>query len=542
MARKSRKNVDGEVAAPADTVKYLAAAYTRLSSDDKKKRGDSLETQRGIIESFVAASPDIRLMGVYSDNNTTGTNFERPGFQRMLADCENGRINCVIVKDLSRFGRSVIDAGYYLEKYLPSLNVRFIAITDDYDSSDENSACGIMLPVKNVIAESYALDISRKCRAMQRQNIADGRFVGRLAPYGYVKSPEDCHKLVIDDETAPVVRRIFQWAAAGERANEIARRLNAENVMPPGRQKYEKGLNKSEKLMGNGYWKGTRIKTMLVDRVYAGDMVQGKTRTVNGKEIRVDPSEWVCVPNTHEPVISPDIFERVQALQREISERAKEIKIIAPYTPNVFRGKVLCAHCGNLMHRHRQNKDGIYWFRCESQWKYGKNICEAVSVKETDLKAKILTILNRYSEVMRGRFIEREAASVKDRQASVDAELREINQSLGKEGRMLKSLYESLVSGLITQDEYTRMKADYEAKIEALSLRANQIRERRREDEARIAENQSLAEAVTTAAGDGSLTGEIIDRLIEKICVDPDKSFEISFRFTSEFEEARRCG
>ncbi len=534
MARESRKNLD-TAAAPvvAEPVFYHAAAYTRLSSDDKKKRGDSLETQRNIIENFIATVQGIQLSGVYTDNQKTGTSFDRPGFQKMLADCESGKINCIIVKDLSRFGRNAIDAGYYLEKYLPALGVRFVAVTDDYDSNDGDG--GIMLPLKNVIAESYALDISRKCRAVQRQNIADGRFVGRLAPYGYEKSPKDCHRLIPDEETAPTVRRIFEWAAAGIGPNEIARRLTAEGVAPPSRYKYDKGLNKSEKLRGNDCWKGSRVKAMLSDRVYIGDMVQGKTRRVGGQEVNVDKSEWVCVPDTHEPVVSREVFERVQGIHQAVYERAKGI-VTVPYTPNALKGKVICAKCGNPMHRHRQNKDGTYWFRCESQCQYGKGSCVQVSVKEADLKAEIFTMLNVQAKSLLGRFIGEEQGDAQGAKAATSAELREINQGMDRDGRLLRSLYESLASGLITQSEYTQMKAEYEAKIAALSERADEIRNRGYEKAARADDHRSLAEAVEAAISSDRLTEEITGRLVEGIHVNPDKSFEIRLRFQDEFE------
>lgn len=241
MARKSRKQPDLAVATSdsPERIFYNAAAYVRLSCDDTKKRGDSLETQRNIIENFVATTPDIRLTEVYTDNNTTGTNFDRPGFQRMLADAQSGRINCIIVKDLTRFGRNSIDSGYYIERVLPTLGVRFIAVTDFYDSQNDNG--GLLLPIKNIISESYALDIGRKCRAVQRQNMRDGRYVGRLAPYGYTKSPDDCHKLIIDEETATVVRQIFELAAEGVGGNEIARRLSAAGIPSPSHRNHAKG-------------------------------------------------------------------------------------------------------------------------------------------------------------------------------------------------------------------------------------------------------------------------------------------------------------
>jgi DNA invertase Pin-like site-specific DNA recombinase len=213
MARKSRKAIETSIMAQPEQLIYNAGAYIRLSSDARRKPGDSLENQQDIIENHIATSPDIRLVEIYCDNQTTGTNFDRSDFNRMLEDAQSGRINCIIVKDLSRFGRNSIDSGYYIEKQLPAMGVRFIAVTDAFDSKDGDG--GVMIPLKNMIAESYALDISRKCRAVQQQNIQDGRFVGRLAPYGYSKAPDDCHRLVIDEEAAAVVRQMFDWAASG---------------------------------------------------------------------------------------------------------------------------------------------------------------------------------------------------------------------------------------------------------------------------------------------------------------------------------------
>jgi DNA invertase Pin-like site-specific DNA recombinase/uncharacterized protein YeeX (DUF496 family) len=535
MARKSRKNIEtAAVSTESRRVAYNAGAYERLSSDDKKKRGDSLETQRNIIESFIAASPDIRLCENYVDNNATGTNFERPGFQKMLADCENGKINCIIVKDLTRFGRNSIDAGYYLEKYLPSLNVRVIAVTDDYDSNDGDG--GILLPLKNVIAESYALDISRKCRSVQRQNIKDGRFVGRMAPYGYVKDPKDCHKLLVDPEASGIVRQIFDWAAHGENAREISRRLNASDNLPPIRYKQARGIIVSKKDVEKSLWEERTIKLILSDSVYVGDMVQGKTRTVNHKEIDVPPDEWVCVPNTHEPIISREVFERARHRREQVAalDAAKRVSY-GEYTHNAFKGKIFCAKCGKPMHRHRQNKDGVYWFRCQSQWKYGKDFCGVVAFREAELKTEIITLLHKHSEAILGKFITLDAPEVTDNTA--DKELREISLELDKSGRLLKSLYESMVGGLISQEEFVQMKADFEARIEVLQIRAAELRNTRRDEDVQKREYRDLADAVSSVLADSALTAEIIDRLIHKILVRPDKSVEILFRFGNEFAE-----
>ena len=280
---------------------------------------------------------------------------------------------------------------------------------------------------------------------------------------------------------------------------------------------------------------------MLSDRVYIGDMVQGKTQTVNGRQINIDPSEWVCVPNTHEPIIMREVFDRVQKLLLETNENVRVIQQnAAPYTANVFKGKVICEKCGHPMHRHRQNKDGTYWFRCESQWKYAKDACTVVSVKEADLKTKVLTTLHLQAEAVLGKYI-----SVEKESATPDnsaAELREINQRIDKNGRMLRSLYENMVGSLITQDEFKVMKADYEAKIEALSKQADKVRGRKYETKALVSEYRDMAEAVSAAVSDDTLTAEIIEMLVEKIKVFPNKSFDIVLTFQDEFKEVRRVG
>ena len=539
MARKSRKHLNAETEreSVSTRVSYNAAVYVRLSCDDTKKRGDSLETQRNIIENFVATASDIRIVEVYSDNNSTGTNFERPGFQKMLSDIECGRINCIIVKDLTRFGRNAIDAGYYIEKHFPALGVRFVAVTDSFDSIDGDG--GLFLSLRNLISESYALDISRKCRAVHQQNIANGRFIGRLAPYGFKKSPDDCHKLIPDPDTAYIVQQIFNWALVGVSISEIAKRLSAQGVPSPSHHNYAYGFNSSEKLLGTVYWKINKIRRLLSDRVYVGDMVQGKSRTINGKQIQIDPSEWVCVPNTHEPIIDREIFDRVQMIRQNVYNKAMEIsKTATPYTENVLNGKILCNKCGYPMKRKRQNKDGIYWFRCESQQKYGKDVCTVVSVKEDALKTKIMTMLYKQAEAILGRYIYLERIPADDG----DAELYEINQRLAKDGQMLRSLYESMISNIITQDEFIQMKADYKAQIEALSKQADEIRNRRYEIKAQTIESYNIADAVSAALANNLLTAELIGRLVQEIRVYPDKNFEVTLRFRDEFREVAKVG
>jgi len=538
MARKSRKHLY-DVCNPETPVKervhYNAGGYVRLSSNDKRKRGDSIETQRNIVENYISTAPDINLVAIYSDKDNTGTNFERPGFQRMMADIEAGKINCVIVKDLTRFGRNAIDAGYYLERVLPLLGVRFVAITDDYDSLDGDG--GLLIPLKNIIAETYALDISRKVRSVHKQNIADGRYVGRYAPYGYMKDPNDCHKLIIDKDTAPVVRHIFDLACSGVCCNDIARQLNNKCTISPNYYNYSKGYRKNKKLLGYGYWKVNTITKILSDRMYLGDMVQGKSRTTNGRGAAITPSEWICVPNMHEPIISNETFDKVQIIRQESIEQTKALlENATPYSPNIFGRKVLCANCGRIMRRHRDSKSGVYWFRCISQQVYSKDSCTVVSIKEADLLTELLVMLTKHSEVILGKSVSLEKIANSEKIAS---ELREINISLDKDGRMLQSLYENLVDGLIEQSEFIQLKSDYEVEIAFLHQQANEIRNRQYEAKYQAEKLCDMNDAVSFILGNEALTSEIVDVLISKVSVQPDKSFDVLFNFRDEFSTSR---
>ena len=195
--------------------KYQATAYIRLSyTDDRSSESDSVTNQRKLIENFIERNPDIQIVSEKIDDGYSGIIFHRPGFQQMLSDIEAGLINCVIVKDLSRLGRNVIDTGYYIERYFPMQKVRFIAVNDRYDSSSpDNAHDGIIIPLRNMINEAYAMDIARKIKAQQRQAMKDGKYVGGRTPYGYLKAPDDCHQLIVDPVAAEVVKTMFQWAA-----------------------------------------------------------------------------------------------------------------------------------------------------------------------------------------------------------------------------------------------------------------------------------------------------------------------------------------
>lgn len=541
MARKSRKN---QTATPVcDTSLYIRTAlYIRLSVEDNKKRGHSIENQKLVLENFLAGRPEFVVYNTYVDNGATGTNFHRPGFQQMLSDIEAGLIDCVIVKDLSRLGRNSIDTGYYIEQYFRAHQIRFIALTDQFDTANaSNLHGGIMLPLKNMINEAYALDIGRKIKAQARQAMKDGEYIGARAPYGYRKDPENCHKLLIDPEAAEVVFQIFQWAYEHVGLNDIARRLNEQGIQTPSHRKRATGEITHENLVGSGKWQTRTVAKILDSEVYTGDLVQGKTKIVDHQQVQADEDNLIIATNTHEAIISHEVFEAVKAYRRQVCEESKAHEV-DPYTPNIFKGKVFCAHCGGSLHRQRNKRkkgSDVYLFHCLTKSRVDKNGCLGVSVTEKDLLDAVVAILQQELTVALGNYsfvLEAEVKRKKERddlKAGISAKKQEIDRNR----RFVRGLYENFVQKVLTSEEYFTMKKDYEAAIAKLSDEISTLENGLAVMDAQLAKYKELEQDAKVLEKDHTLTAALIDRLIERIEITHDKEIRVSFRFKSEFEE-----
>ena len=380
---------------------YHAAIYVRLSKEDgdvagaSKAESNSISNQKELIRDFLKDKEDIVVVSERVDDGYSGSSFERPGFQQMLEDIRRGAVDCVIVKDLSRLGRNAIDTGYYIERYFPSHNVRFISVTDQFDSENpDNLHGGIILPLKNMINEAYALDIGRKIKAQARQDMKEGKYVGGRAPFGYMKDPDDCHKLIIDPVAAPVVRQIFQWAYEKVPLNRIVLLLNEGGYPSPGKYKMQTGEITHQALAGRGYWQTWTVSKILQEDKYTGDMVQGRTKTVLHRQVPAGEENLIVVTGTHEPIVSREIFDAVQKYRAEVAEESKRHPVI-PYTPNIFKGRIFCGDCGRSLHRQRQQCNGSYRFHCLTPTRVHKDKCAGVSISETELIATVLDILKR---------------------------------------------------------------------------------------------------------------------------------------------------
>ena len=539
MARKSRKQRLAPM--PAPSLYVHVALYIRLSVEDNKKRGCSVENQKLVLNDFLADKPDFVVYDTYIDNGATGTNFHRPGFQQMLSDIEAGHIDCVIVKDLSRLGRNSIDTGYYIEQYFHTHNVRFIAVTDQFDTADPGSLhSGIMLPLKNMINEAYALDIGRKIKAQARQAMKDGDYIGARAPYGYRKDPDNCHKLLIDEDTAPVVRQIFEWAHGHVALNRIVRNLNEMGITAPSHYKKSTGEITSPGLIGSGKWQTRTVMKILESEVYTGDLVQGKTKIVDHQQVKAGEDNLIIARRTHEPIISYELFTAVQEYRKQICEESRAVPK-RPYTPNIFKGKVFCADCGRSLHRQRaERKKGpdVYWFHCLTNSRVAKDSCKGVMMQETELIATVTAILEKELSVALGMSLplfQLEAKQKKDKDR-LKTQMSARRQETEKKRRLIRGLYENFVQGILTNEEYFELKADYEESIRTLSGEIEALEKDMDALDSRLVCYRAMEKDAKSLTQDHALTAELIDRLIERIEIDHERNIHVTFRFKSEFQ------
>ena len=538
MARKSRKNIV-EAAAPSVGMKvWKAALYVRLSVEFNGKRGDSLETQRQIMEAYIALCPDIEIVGVYTDNGITGQHFERKEFQRMLADAEAGKIDCIVVKDLSRLGRNTIDSGYYIEKYFPLHHIRFIAVNDQYDSEDaENSGNHIIVPLKNIINEAYAADISRKVRSQAHQAMQDGEFIGARPPFGYKKDPDNCHKLLVNEDTAPVVRQIFAWAADGVALNVIVKKLNEAGIVTPGYYLASVGIITNKKLMGSGKWQTWTVAKILADEVYTGDMVQGKSVSVRHRQTPTKPEDWIVVRGTHEPLISRELFDQVQAIRQRVAAKYTQTPKV-PYTENILRGRVFCGCCGKNLHRQKSHNGYIY--HCISNQRIGKGACEnnIGYLQETELFDAILSYVQSEALIVMGKSLQlkQQDKRITAQKEQTEREIAALQREAEKARSYLAGLYEHFITGVLTQAEYHGMKAEYHQKVMDCVERISALQEGQDKLEKQAARYLSLADRLKAVKKSADLTAAFVSQVIESVTVNSRDDISVSFSFRDDFD------
>lgn len=481
MARTSRKqNYARKAVAAYEKPKYSAGLYVRISVESaRKKEMDTMGTQIQLLRDFAAERSDIEVFDVYNDDDLSGTNYDRPEFARMMNDIRNQKINCVIVKDLSRLGRNALETGEYIEMVFPFFHVRFIAVNDGFDSCAQQADLGVQL--KNFVNERYARDISQKIVSAKRVLQQQGKYDGGRPPYGYMIDPNDRHHLVIDEETAPIVYEVFRMVDEGATIRKVAVTLNERGVPSPGRVLYERGLvNKESFAMSN--WYTPTIKRILANHVYMGWTVSGKHRSPYSaggekKLLSMPEEEWHVVKGTHEPIVTEDLFFRIEAKRKEAKAKASINDIDCKSRRNLFRGKLRCGECGGSMAlRQKKNGSGAVeeWYFCPLHEHYNSQYCHQKAIKRKKLDGMTLRILTTQMQLLveRSDMIRRMNNAAKGK-AHYRGYLRAIERTKADIDVCMQrkaELYADYSSGVLTKEEYVSYGQEYARRADELRI------------------------------------------------------------------------
>lgn len=529
---------------------YRAAIYLRLSQEDgdisvsDKNESNSISTQRDLIQAFLKKQPDITYVAEFCDDGYTGTNFERPGFTKMMTAVREKRIDCIIVKDLSRFGRDYIESGKYIQKIFPMLGVRFIAINDGYDSADtENRSNDFVLPFKNLINDSYCRDISIKSRTNLEVKRRNGEFVNNFAVYGYKRSLDDKHKLIVDEDAAVIVRNIFNWKQEGWNAQQIADHLNKLHIPSPMEYKKKCGQNfhTSFKTKMVAEWSAVAVLRILKNAVYTGVLEQGKTTTPNYKvKTRVvkDASKWARVENAHEAIITPAQFELVQVVLGMDTCRAEHNEEIYP-----FSGMVYCADCQSpMIHRTATSNGKKYHYYVCSGNKRDKNSCTTHNIRCDLVESVVLATVQAHINMaidIDNAMSQVEALDWERREVQkINARLTAMELEIEKYSSIKLELYEDLKGGLIDKDEYRSFKDDYDARILSIKQQISGLISHRNAIEGGLTSAQSWFAQFRKYENIEKLTRITIVSLIERVEINDRKDIHVKFRHADQFAAA----
>lgn len=567
MARKKRLNTAAVLGAesviapaiPEEPVQgFRTAAYVRLSMEDSGKiDGYSLQNQKDLLMSFINDHNDLHLYKMYVDNGYTGTQFERPAFDEMMQDMKSGLINCIVVKDLSRLGRNYLEAGNYLEQIFPFFKVRFISITDGYDSiSPDFTDEALIIPLKNIINEGYAKDISVKVSSAIATRKRQGKFMGKVPLYGYLKDPDDKNHLVIDPEASLIVQRVFQMKLDGVSLGLIAKQMNEEGVPCPSKYFVLKGLSKETKYL-NSFWDRNTAKRMLTNRMYLGCIVYGKSVRSFAKGIKehtVPEENWKIVEGTHVPLVTEEDFNRVQELLEESSREAKNHASYAEGdVPNLFRGLIRCADCGGAMRmgKFRKPKKGSteeyqYYgvYECSRHKLIYDYSCPQKSIRkdilDTAVEEAIRYHIRMFLDLERIIADLNKKTSVREAAVGMQDLIKKKQRRIAKVEQMSCGIYEDYQEGILNETEYLTLRKNYADEVLALTKEIEGLLQEQAQYDENYHATGSLSELAHRYRDFTELTREIIETFIAEIRVHTDGRLKITFRFEDEFEKLQQ--
>ena len=515
-----------EISKPMD---YQAALYIRLSKEDENEGpSESVTNQKSLLDEFVKNNR-LSVYDVYIDDGYSGTNFDRPAFQRMIGDIEAGKVNMVITKDLSRLGRDYIMTGHYMERYFPEKRVRYISLLDGIDTGVESTANDIT-PFRAIMNDMYAKDISRKIKSVKRDKQRKGQFIGGKPVYGYKMHPTEKNKIVVDEEAAVVVRRIFAMALDGISCRKIAAKLNEEGVPTPAAYA---GLTVPNPGPYTGLWSSERISEMLQNETYIGNMVQGRTIKISYKSrkyLKQDRENWVVVEGTHEPLVDNETFQKVRMLvnsRRHTRSRTYDF---------LLKGLIFCHECGYplaVLNRKNAAGEDVLYFVCRTYQRFTKaGVCTCHSIKEKTVTDAIIAKVREVCEAcLNPRELlpmAQEAVEQAQKENAPENEMQAIQNKIDSLTANLDKMYMDRLSGLLAETDFERIYQ--RVKMERAVLE-DKLKELEAQKECPVS-TEDRARALVQKFMDSAFTSrELLVSLIQRVELTEEKQIIIKFRF-----------
>ena len=543
MARAKNRGYQQSFSPSYTIRRWRLGIYIRLSKEDLKKGKDdsnSVKNQRDLLNDFYRRNIDeFESITEYVDDGHTGTDANREDFQRLLADVMSGKINCVIVKDLSRFARNYSDAGSLIDNLFVQMGVRFISLAENVDSyKNPDSVSNIIVPITNVMNDNYCYQTSKKIRQVFDYKRRNGQYIGAFAPYGYVKHPKDKHRLIVDPDAAENVKLIFTMLIQGSSKRAIALYLNEHGVPSPSAYKVQKGLPVSTRGYDDPMWGVRMIHSILTNPTYTGDLAQGRSRVKSYKVHQIEAvprEEWVEVAGTHEAIIDYETFDKVQALlQRDTRTSPKGREV------HLFSGFLKCADCGRAITRCVGKNNNVY-YSCSTYKNRSRTACTMHSIKHERLEAAVLFAVQHqvhlavsYSEIV----TQINSAPIKKSQSyRLDDLIAAKERELTKITRYKQSLYQDWKDGEITQQEYRDMKADYERQTSDISAVLTRLNAERAELANGVDNEHPALVAFMKYQNIEALNREILVELVDYIKVYENGNISVKFKFADELHK-----
>ena len=514
-----------------NNIDYKVGIYIRLSKEDEEKEkyseSESIQNQRVLLMQYIKENK-LNFVSEYVDDGVSGTSFDRPGFNKMIEDIENGKINMVITKDLSRLGRDYVQTGLYTETYFPEHNVRYIAILDNIDTGLD-SANNDIAPFKSILNEMYAKDTSKKINSVLQSKRQQGEYLG-TAPYGYKKDPDNKYHLIIDEEAAEVVRTIFRKFLEGMGTMQIADYLSEQKIPIP--SDYNK-RNRGNKTITYGLWAQSTVRFILSNEIYTGTVVQGKRKKVSFKSkkfVDVPEENWIRKEDMHEAIISKDDFKRVSRLLEE----TKGSRVVQ--NDYLFKSLLKCFDCKGYIGIRSPDKNGNIYGRCQRYGRYGKfDVCSPhnfnYQVFEENMLQVLKEVCRQYSDKKRLEEIAKNSKLKQDKEMDLKNKLKTYNLEIEKQNRKLELLYEDRLSEIITVESYIENANKIKSEIIDLQNRIKEINNELNGEESKNNKNERLDKLVDEFLNMESPTKEIIREFIERIEIHSDKQVDIYFNF-----------